>query len=425
MAKAADERKGMREFKVEEIRADFPILKTEMNGKPLVYLDNAATSQKPRLVLDAMDDYYKTYNANIHRGIYRIAEKATEEYTASKEKIAKFINAASMEEIIYVRNTTEAINLVTLSWGNDNIKKGDHILISEMEHHSNMVPWMLLAKRKGAVLDYIPLSKDNSRLDMNGLNKMLDKDPAIVAVTHASNVLGTINDVKEITKRAHKKGAKVLIDGAQSTPHMRVDVKDIDADFFAFSAHKMLGPTGIGVLQAKAEILEGMEPLMGGGDMIKSVQYDSYSWNELPWKFEAGTPNIAGAIGFGAAIDYLEYFGMKSIREHEVQLLEYALEKLEDISGVMIYGPDKKDLESRSGVVAFAIDKVHPHDVAQIFDGEGIAIRAGHHCAMPLVTQKLGIPALSRISFYLYNRQSEIDAVVDAISRVKEIFRIK
>jgi cysteine desulfurase / selenocysteine lyase len=415
----------LHEFKVETIRADFPILKTEMNDKPLVYLDSAATSQKPRQVLEVMDDYYKNYNANIHRGIYRIAEKATEEYINSKVKIAKFINASSMQEIIYVRNTTEAINLAALSWGNANVGKGDHILISEMEHHSNMVPWMLLAKRKGAVLDYVGLEKNSFKLDMNSLNKMLDKKPKIVAITHASNVLGTINDVKEITKRAHKKGAKVLIDGAQSTPHMKVDVKDIDCDFFAFSAHKMLGPTGIGVLHAKTDLLNEMEPVMGGGDMIRSVTYDSYSWNDLPWKFEAGTSDIAGGIGFGAAVDYLNYFGMDKIREHEKQLTEYALEQLSTVKGVKVYGLGAKDMNERSGVIAFSVEGVHPHDVAQIFDSEGVAIRAGHHCAMPLVTQRLGIPALSRISFYLYNKNSEVDVAVKALAKVKEIFKVK
>ncbi|MDE1870626.1 MAG: cysteine desulfurase [Candidatus Micrarchaeota archaeon] len=412
------------EFKVENIRADFPNLKVEMNGKPLVYLDSAATSQRPRQVLEAMDGYYKTYNANIHRGIYRIAEKATEEYIDSKNKVAKFINGSSIEEIVYVRNATEAINLVALSWGNMNIEKEDHILISEMEHHSNMVPWMLLAKRKGASLDYIPLDRTNSKLDMAGFNKMLDKNPKIVAVTHASNVLGTVNDVKEITKKAHKKGAKVLIDGAQSVPHMKVDVREIDSDFFAFSAHKMLGPTGLGVLHAKAEILNGMDPVIGGGDMIKSVKYDSCSWNDLPWKFEAGTPNIAGAIGLGAAIDYLEYFGMDSIREHEKELTAYALEKLTKVKNVTIYGPGIKDLDARLGVIAFSIDKVHPHDVAQVLDAEGVAIRAGHHCAMPLVTQKLGVPALSRMSFYIYNKESEIDAAVEALEKVKKVFKV-
>jgi cysteine desulfurase/selenocysteine lyase len=412
------------DFDIEKIRADFPILKIKMNERPLVYLDSAATSQKPRQVIDAIVDYYKNYNANIHRGLYRISEKATEEYTESKAKVAKFINASGKEEIIYVKNTTEAINLAALSWGDVNIRKGDHILISEMEHHSNMVPWMVLAKKKGAILDYIQLDKGNSKLDMKSFEKMLENRPKIVAVTHVSNVLGTINDVKEIIKKAHRKGAKVLIDGAQSVPHMKVDVKDMDADFFAFSAHKMLGPTGIGVLYAKTDILNSMEPLMTGGDMIKSVAYDSYTWNDLPWKFEAGTANIADGIAFGAAIDYLNGIGMNKIREHEKRLSKYTLEKLEKIKGVKIYGPGLDDLGNRGGVVAFAIGSIHPHDVAQIFDSEGIAIRAGHHCAMPLVTQKLNQAALSRMSFYLYNKESEIDAAIAAIGKVKKIFKI-
>jgi cysteine desulfurase / selenocysteine lyase len=424
MVKSRPISKSKDSLKVEALRADFPILKIEMNGKPLVYLDNAATSQKPRQVLDAMDTYYREYNANIHRGIYRIAERATEDYINSKSKVAKLINANSIEEIIYVRNTTEAINVVALSWGEANIKKGDRILISEMEHHSNMVPWMLLAKRKGAILDYIEIGKD-AKLDMKSLDKMLDKRPKIVAIAHASNVLGTINDVKELTKKAHKKGAKVLVDGAQSVPHMKVDAKDIDSDFLAFSAHKMLGPTGMGVLHAKKGILEEMEPVFGGGDMIKSVQYDSYSWNDLPWKFEAGTPNIAGAIGFGAAIDYLNYCGIEKIREHEKNLTKYAIERLKRIKGVTVYGPSENNIEERAGVIAFGIEKVHPHDVAQIFDSEGVAIRAGHHCAMPLVTQKLKVPALSRISFYLYNNESEVGVAINAIDKVKKIFNVR
>ncbi len=411
-------------FDVNSIRRDFPIMETSMNGKRLVYLDNAATSQKPKQVLDAIDDYYRNYNANIHRGIYKIAEKATEKYVESKVKVAELINASSMREIVYVRNTTEAINIVALSWGEDNIGKGDHILISEMEHHSNMVPWMLLAKRKGAVLDYINVDVNTYKLDMDSLDDMLGKNPKIVAVTQASNVLGTINDVKDIAKKAHRQGAVVLVDGAQSTPHMSVDVKDIGSDFYAFSAHKMLGPTGIGVLQAREELLNSMEPVFGGGDMIKSVRYDSYSWNDLPWKFEAGTPDISGAIGFSAAIDYLNKIGMENIRNHEKRLAEYALDRLSGINEVTVYGPDKKDIEGRAGVVSFSIDKVHSHDVAQIFDSEGIAIRAGHHCAMPLVTQKLGISALSRMSFYIYNKESEIDAAAVAIDKVKKIFKV-
>ncbi|MGI0100728.1 MAG: aminotransferase class V-fold PLP-dependent enzyme [Candidatus Micrarchaeaceae archaeon] len=412
-------------FDINEVRGEFPILKTEMNGKPLVYLDSAATSQKPRQVIDAIDNFYRTYNANIHRGIYRISEQATENYIKSKEKVAELINAGSMNEIIYTRNTTESINLVALSWGNANVNKGDHVLISEMEHHSNMVPWMLLAKRKGAVLDYVSLDKSSSKIDMNSLNKMLDKDPKIVAVTHVSNVLGTINDVKEITKRAHKKGAMVLIDGAQAVPHMKVDVRSIGSDFYAFSAHKMLGPTGIGVLQASTEILDRMEPVLGGGDMIKSVSFDSCSWNELPWKFEAGTSNIAGGIGLGEAVDYLGYYGMPNIMMHERSLTEYALEKIGSIKGVKLYGLDGKDMDNRTGVISFGIDGVHAHDIAQVFDAEGIAIRSGHHCAEPLVTQKLNMPALARMSLYLYNKESEIDAAADAIDKVKKIFNVR
>jgi cysteine desulfurase/selenocysteine lyase len=376
-------------------------------------------------MLDATDEYYRTYNANIHRGIYKIAEKATEKYTESKVKVAKFINAESMNEIIYGRNATEAINLVALSWGDANVHKGDHILISEMEHHSNIVPWMLLAKRKGAVLDYIALDRSNSRLDSDSIDEMLEKMPKIVAITHTSNVLGTINDVKAITRKAHKKGAKVLIDAAQSVPHMKVDVKDIDADFFAFSAHKMLGPTGIGVLHAKRNLLDEMEPVLGGGDMIKSVQYDSCSWNDPPWKFEAGTPNIAGGIGFGAAIDYLESIGMKAVRDHDKRITLYALRRLNEIKDVKLYGLGEKQIDQRGGVISFNVGNVHPHDVAQIFDSEGVAIRAGHHCAMPLVTQKLGVPAVSRLSFYLYNKESEVDVAVKAIEKVKKIFRMK
>jgi cysteine desulfurase/selenocysteine lyase len=414
----------MKRFDVDRIRSDFPILKTKTNGKPLVYLDNAATSQKPRQMIDALDNYYKSYNANIHRGIYKIAEKATEEYVGSKEKVAKFINAGSMREIIYVRNTTEAINAVAISWGDANIKKGDHILISEMEHHSNMVPWMLLAKKKGAVLDYIALDKDNCGLDMQSLMRMLEKRPKIVALTQVSNVLGTVNDVKEVTRMAHRNGAVVLVDAAQSVPHMSVDVKQINSDFLAFSAHKMLGPTGIGVLYGKESVLDNMEPFLSGGDMIKSVHYDSYTWNELPWKFEAGTSNIADGIAFGAAIDYLNGVGMQSIREHEKRLTKYALSRLNELDGVRIYGYGAKSMDKRGGVIAFAIDGVHPHDVAQIFDSDGIAIRAGHHCAMPLVTERLKQPALSRLSFYLYNKESEIDAAVAAIHKVKKIFKV-
>jgi len=406
-------------------KVDFPIFETKMNGKPLIYLDSASTSQKPRQVLEAIDDFYRNYNANVHRGIYKIAEKATSEYTNSKEKVAKFINAGSMQEIVYVRNATEAINIAALSWGEHNIGKGDGIVLTQMEHHSNMVPWMLLAKRKGAKIDYVELDKRNGKLDMSSLKYALDKRPKLVAFTHASNVLGIITDAKEITRRAHKAGATVVIDAAQSVPHMEVDVRDIDSDFFAFSGHKMLGPTGIGVLHAKRDLLESLEPIMGGGDMIRSVLYDSVSWNDLPWKFEAGTPDISGGIGLGAAVDYLSGVGMRKVREHEKKLTRYALEKLKGIKSVTVYGPEEKDMENRGGVISFAIEGVHPHDVAQIFDSEGVAIRAGHHCAMPLVTQRLGVASLSRMSFHIYNDESDIDTAVKAIEKVKKIFRVK
>jgi cysteine desulfurase/selenocysteine lyase len=409
---------------VERIRQDFPILGTTMNGKPLVYLDNAATSQKPKRVIDAISEYYTSYNANIHRGIYAIAVEATDAYVDSKAKLAKLINAKGMQEIVYTRNTTEAINLVALSWGNANIKRGDHILITQMEHHSNLVPWMLLARRKNAVLDYVRLDESNTKLDMQSLKEQLEKDPKIMAVTHVSNVLGTINDVKRMTKEAHAHGAVVLVDGAQSAPHMPIDVQDIGCDFFALSAHKMLGPTGIGALYGRYDMLDRMDPLFSGGDMIKSVTFDDVTWNDLPWKFEAGTPDIAGGIGFGAAIDYLNGIGMERIRAHEKKITKYALERLEEVKHLKTYGPGKDEMDSRGGVIAFAIDKVHPHDVSQIFDSEGIAIRAGHHCAMPLVTQLLGESAVSRMSFYLYNRMQEADKAVQAIELVKKTFGV-
>ncbi len=414
-----------RAFNVDRVRADFPILKTKMNGKPLVYLDNAATSQKPYSVIDAISNYYRTYNANIHRGIYKIAEEATVAYTDSKIKLEKFINANSMQEIVYTKNATDAINLVSLSWGGANVGRGDHILVSSMEHHSNLVPWMVLAKKKGAVLDYIALDKDNARLSTKSLDEQLEKRPKIVAVTHASNVLGTINDVKSITRKAHGAGAMVIVDGAQSAPHMKVDVRDIDCDFFAMSAHKMLGPMGIGALYAKKGILDSMEPLITGGDMIRSVTHNSYSWNDLPWKFEAGTSDVAGAVGFGAAIDYLNAVGMDKVRKHEKEITKYALKRMNETRNVRTFGLDMKGLEDKCGIIAFSLKGVHPHDVSQILDGEGIAIRAGQHCAMPLVTEILNENALSRISFYLYNKESEVDKVIDAIDMVKKKFRIE
>lgn len=407
----------------EKIKHDFPIFSAKRD-KPLVYLDSAATSQKPAQVIDAVSEYYRTYNANIHRGMYEIAELATERYIGSKQKACKLINADSIEELVYTKNTTEAINLVALSWGASNIAKGDHILISQMEHHSNIIPWQMLAKKRGAILDYIKLDDSKSVLDEQSLEEQLEKDPKVVAITHVSNVLGTVNDVKSITIEAHKHGSVVLIDGAQSAPRMKLDMRAIDADFFAFSGHKMLGPAGIGILYAKRHLLESMEPLFGGGDMIKSVTFDWHEWNDLPWKFEAGTPNVEGAIGLGAAIDYLNNIGIEKISRHEAALTKYALEQLSSISSVTAYGLSSEHLANKTGVISFSVDGIHPHDVAQIFDYNGIAIRAGHHCAMPLVTEVLGINAVSRMSFYLYNSTADIDKAVEAIKQVKSKFKI-
>ncbi|MGI0141779.1 MAG: cysteine desulfurase [Candidatus Micrarchaeales archaeon] len=406
---------------VEKIRKDFPILKTQMNGKMLVYLDSAATSQKPRQVIGAINKYYKTYNANIHRGIYQIAEKATEEYIDSKNLLAKFLKAKKYQEIIYVRNATEAINVVALSWGNANVSAGDHILISRMEHHSNIVPWQILAKRKGAILDYIEL-KDGKTIDMEDYKKKLELHPKIVSFTHASNVLGTINDAKTMTELAHKAGAVVLVDGAQSAPHMPVSVKEIDCDFFVLSGHKMLAPSGIGALYAKEEHLESMEPVYYGGDMIRTVEYDKSTWNDLPWKFEAGTQNIEGGIGMKAAVKYLKKLGMENVREHEKSITRYALKRLGEIDYVKTYGPGINQIDSRVGVIAFGIDGVHAHDTAAVFDSEGIAIRSGHHCAMPLVRNVINETAVARMSFYVYNNEEDVDRAIEAIGKAKKMF---
>ena len=413
------------EFNVDEIRKDFPILHTKNMGKDLVYLDSAATSQKPAHVINAIMEYYKTYNANIHRGLYDISVKATEEYTNSKEKVSKFINADSYREILYCKNTTEAINLVALTWAEQNLKKGDRILLTQMEHHSNIVPWQILSKKKGLVLEYANV--ENGVIDMEDYKKRLENCPKLASFTHVSNVLGSINNVKEITKLAHAAGAMVHIDGAQSVPHMKVNVKDIGCDFFSFSSHKMLGPAGIGVLYGKDEILEKLEPIIGGGDMIRSVDFEKCTWNELPWKFEAGTSNIEGGIGLGKAIEYIEGIGIDNIRKHEIELVRHAIERLERVEGVAVYGPTlgKDKIEGRAGVISFNIHGAHPHDVATIFNSEGIAIRAGHHCAMPLVNKVLNEPAVARMSFYLYTKKEEIDKAIDTIEKVKKVLRIK
>ena len=408
---------------VSKIKQDFPILNRVINGKRLVYLDSAATSQKPKQVIEKIKDYYENYNANIHRGIYKISEEATEAYIDSKRAASKFINSSSYNEIIYTKNATDSINLVALSWGEQNIKSGDHIMISEMEHHSNIVPWQMLAKRKGAVLDFVRVNDDLTSLDKDSLVENLDKCPKIVALTQVSNVLGTINDIREISREAHSRGAMVLVDGAQSTPHMPVDVKDLGADFFVASSHKMLGPAGLGILYASSKVLEEMPPLIGGGDMILTVEKERSTWNTIPWKFEAGTANIEGGIGFGAAIEYLNSVGMSRIREHEKEITRYALEMIEGIKNVRAYGYPANNIKDKAGVISFTIDGVHPHDVATIFDSDGVAIRAGHHCAMPLVKSVLHLPAVSRMSFYIYNDERDVDAAVEAIKKTKRVFK--
>lgn len=404
-------------FDVAAIRADFPVLDQEVSpGVPLVYLDNAATSQKPLAVIDAMSDYYLHDNANVHRGIHKLSEAATDSYEDARKRIARFINAKSHREIIYTRNTTESINLVAWAWGEQNISPGDVIISTEMEHHSNMVPWQLLVERKGAELRYIPVT-DDGLLDLDAYHQMLDERVKLVAVVHASNVLGTLNPVTEIIADAHAAGALALVDGAQSVPHMPVDVRALDADFYAFSGHKMCGPTGIGVLYGKRALLEAMPPFMGGGDMIKRVQLDGSQWNDLPYKFEAGTPSIAEAIGLGVAVDYLNGIGLEKIHSHEQAVIAYALERLAEVPGIRVIGP--LDPAQRGGLVAFKMDGAHPHDIAQILDRRGVAIRAGHHCAMPL-HKRYDLVATARASLYLYNNFDEIDRLIEGLYTVKD-----
>jgi cysteine desulfurase/selenocysteine lyase len=403
---------------IQRIREDFPILKRRVNGKPLIYFDNAATSQKPSVVIDALDNYYREINANIHRGIHKLAEEATLAHEESREKVAKFINANRTEEIVFVRNATEAINLVAHTWGRANIGTGDKIVLTIMEHHSNIVPWQLLAREKNAKIEFIKIDKEGF-LVQNEIQEMIDDGTKLVCVTHASNVLGTINPIGEIAKIAHKRGALLLVDAAQSVPHMRVNVKEVDCDFMAFSGHKMLGPTGIGVLYGKSRHLEDMPPFLGGGEMIREVHTTGASWKELPYKYEAGTPNIAGAIGLGAAIDYLRKIGMENVHEHEKDITDYALGKMSQIDGLVIYGP--RDVEQRVGVVSFNLGDIHAHDLASIMDEEGVAIRSGHHCAQPLM-EFLGIPATSRASFYIYNTKEEVDAFTNVLEKARKLF---
>ena len=405
-----------------DVRKDFPILNQKVNNKPLVYLDSTATSQKPIQVINALRDYYYEINSNVHRGLHTLSEKATKKYEGARKKIADFINA-DYREVIFVRNTTEAINLVAHSFGTANIKENDTILTTEMEHHSNIVPWQLLAKEKKANLKYIPITKDGL-LDLEEAERLIKDKPKILAVTHASNVLGTINPIKELVKMAHENNVVVVVDGAQSVPHIKVDVKDINCDFLAFSGHKMLGPTGIGVLYGKRELLERMEPVLGGGDMIKEVHLQESIWNDLPWKFEAGTPNIADAIALGVAVDYMEEIGIENIRKHEESLVRYALEKLRKIGSLEIYGP--LDPKLKVGAISFNLrDKqnrlIHAHDLNSVLDGEGIAVRSGHMCCMPLM-EILNVVAAARASFHIYNNFGDIDRLVDAIEKAEKIF---
>ncbi|MDW8325371.1 MAG: cysteine desulfurase [Anaerolineales bacterium] len=401
-----------------DCRADFPILNREVRpGVPLVYLDSTATSQKPRAVIEAMDAYYRRSNANVHRGIHTLAEEATALYEEARDRVQRFINAASRREIIFTRNATEAINLVAQSWGRANIHKGDVIVLTEMEHHSNLVPWQILAAERGARLEFIPVT-DDGLLDLSRLDDLLRLEPKLVALTHMSNVLGTINPVAEIAARAKAAGATVLVDGAQSVPHFAVDVRALGVDFLAFSSHKMCGPTGLGVLWGRQALLEAMPPFLGGGDMIRRVYLREFKVNELPYKFEAGTPAIAEAVGLGAAVKYLETIGMDAIAAHEREITAYALERLEEVPGVRVYGPPA---EKKGGVAAFTLEGVHPHDIAQVLDRDGIAVRAGHHCAMPL-HDRFNLPATARASFYLYNTSTEVDKLVEGLYKVKRLF---
>lgn len=401
-----------------KIKSDFPILDREVHpGVPLIYLDSAATSQKPRQVISAMSEHYQHSNANIHRGIHVLAEESTGQYEDTRQKVADFINAAKAKEIIFTRNTTESINLVAYSWARANLSAGDVIILTEMEHHSNIIPWQILAREREVRLEFISVT-DEGFLDMQSYEKLLELNPKLVAFTSMSNVLGTITPAKEIVSLAHAAGALALIDAAQAVPHFPVDVQNLDVDFMAFSSHKMCGPTGLGILYGKQELLEAMPPFLGGGEMIKRVELRSFTTNDLPHKFEAGTPAIAEVIGLGAAIDYLNAIGMDAVAEHEQLLTAYALDRLEEVPGIWLFGPSA---EHKGGVAAFTFAGVHPHDVSQILDRDGIAVRAGHHCAMPL-HDKFSIPATARASFYIYNTTDDIDRLIEGLYKVKEIF---
>ena len=405
-------------YDVEHVRRDFPILERQVNGWRINYLDNAATSQKPRSVIEALTKYYEQYNANVHRGLHTLAEEATIAYERSRGRLAAFIGAESPNTVVFTRNTTEAINLIAYAWGRRTLKPGDEIILSVMEHHSNIVPWQMLAEETGAVLRFIDIT-DDGQLDLEQYHQLLGPRAKLVSIMQVSNVLGTINPVKQMAKDAHGHGALMLVDAAQSVPNMPVNVKDLDCDFMAFSSHKMMGPTGIGALYGKLELLEPMGPFLGGGEMIREVTLERTTWNDLPWRFEAGTPNIADAIAWLPAVDYLNELGLENIRQHEVELTRHALKKIGGIEGVTIYGPP--EAEDRGGVVAFTMGDVHPHDIGTALDQYGIAIRAGHHCAQPL-HHRLGVGATARASFYAYTTMSEIDQLADALVKTQECF---
>src|SRR5215207_8212803 len=403
-------------YDVEEIRHDFPILDRRIGDNKLVYLDNAATSQKPRRVLDALAEYYEEHNANIHRGVHRLAEEATAAYEESREKVARFLSAPDTTSLVFTRGTTESINLVAYAWGRKFLREGDEVVLTEAEHHSNLVPWQLAAQATGAKLRFIPIREDGT-LVLEEAERLIGPRTKLVGCIHSSNVLATINPVERLAQLAHDAGALLLVDGAQSAPHLPVNVEALGCDFFACSGHKMLGPTGVGVLWGRSEVLEEMDPFLGGGGMIREVHLDHSTWNDPPYKFEAGTMNIAQVVGIGAAVEYLKGLGMENVREHERRLGEYAYQRLSELEGITIHGPT----EERTGIVSFTLPDVHPHDLSQLLDEEGIAIRSGHHCTQPLM-RRLGVVATARASFYLYNTEQEVEALVDALARAREFF---
>lgn len=402
------------------IKGDFPILEEKINGHRLVYLDSAATSQKPTVVINAILDFYRYKNANIHRGIHSLAEKATAAYEHTRQRVAHFIGDVDPEEVIFTRGTTEGINLLAFSWGEDNIAEGDEIVITEMEHHANLVPWVILAQKKKAILKRIPITLCG-HLDLSNIDEIITPKTKLLALTHMSNVLGTVNPVAELTELAHRQGAIVLADGAQAVPHMAVDVKALGVDFYAFSSHKMLGPTGVGVLYGKRALLEAMPPFNMGGEMIREVRFDRITWNDIPHKFEAGTPDIGNVVAFEAALTYLEELGMDKIREHEIALTKYAIGRLSEIDGLEIQGPQEAEL--RGGAISFTDHDIHPHDISTFLDTKGIAIRAGHHCAQPLM-RILGKTATARASLYIYNDEADIDALIDALIDMRRYFGV-